>query len=838
MSKRHRNREDRRRETLAVACGPSQAEGPANARRYSRWGALVGGAIIALAGLLAYSNTFAVPEILDDPGSISQNPHIRQVWPITKAIKAPAEKTVAGRPVLALSLAINYAISELDVWSYHAFNLTVHVIAALTLFGIVRRTLASRRLGEVFATHATLLAFVCALIWVLHPLQTQAVTYMIQRAESMMGMFYLLTLYCAIRGSASSHSLWWYGASVIFCALGMGTKEVMATAPLMVLIYDRIFISESFRDLLKRRLKYHVPLWGTWVILGAILISAPRSRTAGFQVALVGPIQYAFTQPRVILHYLSLAFFPRELVLDYAWPIAEKLSDILIPSAVILILLVGTITALRYAPPLGFLGVWFFLILAPSSSFVPIKDLAFEHRMYLSLAGPVVGVVICGYYLIRRTNLASRNTRLSAGLLVCLILAAVLGWRTYERNKDYRSERSIWSDTLTKVPHNPRAHGNMAVEYSKEKNYEKALYHYNKLLELNPRYIKGYDERGILQATFGKYDLAMRDFNAAIALDPGFASAYRNRGLLWGKKGRIDRAIEDYTTAIRLEPDSAKPYFNRADSYMLQGRFNEAIADLTKAIGLPKSMELHRAIHQAYHSRGRAYIQIGRYDLALNDLSKVIELKGPHPDAYNNRAIVYHKLGRDELAIADCTRAVALDPAYTTAYVIRGISLERMKRYEAAVEDFDRALSLNPKVKEAYTGKAIALTHLGRDAAIIENWREAVRNHPGWEKALRSLAWYLGTSSDESLRDGSEALLFARRAVQISRPPSPESLDALGAAWAETGRFQEAIEPAQRALEIARAAGRDQLAREIAARIELYKINRPYRSPKGAPGSM
>jgi hypothetical protein len=242
------------------------------------------------------------------------------------------------------------------------------------------------RLSGRFAQAATGIALAAALIWTIHPLQTESVTYIVQRAESIMGLFYLLTLYCVIRGAGSARPMAWYVLAVLACLLGMASKEVMATAPLVVLLYDRTFLSGTFQGALRRRWPLYVALTCTWGLLAYLVAgSTDRGGSAGFGLS-VTVWQYALTQLGVITHYLGLAFWPAGLVFDYGWPIASSVGQILPGAIVISLLLAGTIWALIRYPAAGFLGACFFLILAPTSSFVPVTDAAFEHRMYLPLA--------------------------------------------------------------------------------------------------------------------------------------------------------------------------------------------------------------------------------------------------------------------------------------------------------------------------------------------------------------------------------------------------------------------------------------------------------------------
>jgi tetratricopeptide (TPR) repeat protein len=622
-----------------------------------------------------YHNTFQNPFIFDGLESITDNPHIRHLWPIWKAMYTPSDRTVSGRPVLSLSLAVNYQISGEDVWSYHALNLIIHILAALVLFGIIRRTLLSERLRERFGKSSTPLAFICAVIWVVHPLQTESVTYVIQRAESLMGLFYLLTLYCAIRGFASSRGRWWYMAAAFACASGMGTKEVMVTAPVMVLLYDRIFVSRSFKDVLARRRWFYAGLIATWMILAALLWTSPRGRSAGFGIERVPPLQYATTQCEIILHYMRLSFWPDPLVLDYRWPVAKSLADVALAAALLGALLGAMILALRYRSEAGYLGVWFFGILAPTSSFIPILDLAFEHRMYLSLAAVVTGTILCMYWIGRRTSnrIAVVKQLRRFGYAMAVGLIAILGLLTHQRNQDYRSAISIWNDTIEKRPANFRAYNNRAVAYEKKGEYDLALRDYNSALEVNPKYAVSHNGRGVTYTYMGRHDLAMADFTRAIALDGEYAKPYNNRGTAFTRRGMYDRAIADCTKAIELNPEYYKAYNNRAVAYGYKGMS----------------------------------------DLAIRDCTKAIKLNPQYARSYGNRAVTYSDMGKSELAIRDFSKSLALDPRHAASYSGRGLTYAKMGRYDLAIRDFDKALELNPNDPATRKDRKVAIARQG-----------------------------------------------------------------------------------------------------------------------------
>ena len=724
MSRKRRSRNSRPHERRAdderTSAARTERASPERAQR--RW-VLLGAALIIAAAVLAYSNSFGGPFIYDGKESIVDNNYIRRLWPITEAIKAPPQATTSGRPVVCLSLAVNYAISALDVWSYHAFNLTVHLIGGVLLFGIIRRTLVSERLKERFGGASVPLAGACALLWVVHPLNTQAITYVIQRAESMMGMFYLLTLYCAIRGFASRRSVFWYAAAVIVCALGMGTKEVMVTAPVIVLIYDRIFVSRSFKELFRRRVGLYVGLAATWVILGAILQAAPRSKSAGFGLETLGPIEYAQTQCKVILRYIALAFYPAPLVLNYTRKAVRTFVECLPEGLVILAMLAGTGLALRYRPGLGFLGVWFFLILGPTSSFVPIIDLMFEHRMYLPLAAVVAGVVVGGYWLIQRVLGLSRAVWITG--VVVLVLAVALGAMTHRRNEDYRDELTIWKDTVAKQPDNFSAWATLGSNYANRAMYPEAIDACRRAIELYPKISYAYNARGVAHGKIGQYEQAIADFSKAVVIEPSHSRAYSNRAAIYKAIGQFDRAITDCNESIRINPRYAPVFDIRAGCYWEKGDLDRTIADYTEAI------RLDPRLLRAYVMRAMAWDRKGDWSRALADYSAAIKLNPADARLYNTRG--FARMNRGELgkAIRDFDRAIELDPTFPLPWCNRGRAYLRMEDYEKAISDFTRAIQCDPSFSIAYDNRGVTYAKKGDLDRALADLDRAIQLDPG-----------------------------------------------------------------------------------------------------------
>jgi tetratricopeptide (TPR) repeat protein len=580
--------------------------------RTDRWFAW----LIVLAGLAAYANSFTCPFVFDDYRGIHDNPHLRHPLASWQWIAA------SGRPVVMATLAANYAVSGLETWSYHLMNLAIHVCAALALYGLVRRTL----LLPQFHCHrsAAGLAAAAAVLWVVHPLQTESVTYLIQRAESLMGLFYLLTLYCTLRAATTaSHSQAWAGLAVGCCALGMGSKEVMVTAPLVVLLYDRVFLAPSWREVLQRRWPLYAGLAATWLILivpAQVALGARDDPSGGGGVASsapkLGPLMYALSEPGVLLHYLRLAIWPYPLCLDYGWPVVVSIRDAIPSLAVVLALLTATIWALWRFPALGFLGASFFIVLAPTSSFMPIVDLAFEHRLYLPLASLTVLAVLAGDALLRwarQRQFLSENQGAYWAVSVVAIASLGLAWVTRERNRDYRSEEAIWTSAVAVRPQNVRGRLNLGLALAKRGGLSDATDIFAGILENFPDDVEANHALGWALLQQGRLAEAETYLRKAMRLDPDHRAAQVNLGLVLFRQGeaaratgqeeegdrKTEEAIVHLERAVALNADDALAHFNLAQALVKQKRRKQAEDHYREALRLrPDFSAARRALEQ------------------------------------------------------------------------------------------------------------------------------------------------------------------------------------------------------------------------------------------------
>jgi len=534
--------------------------------------------IIVLAGLAAYGNSIHGVFLLDDRASIVENSTIQHGW--LGALNTPTGgETTAGRPLVNLSLALNYRAGGLSVGGYHAFNLAVHLLAGLALFGLVRRTLELPKLRERFGAQAFSVALVAALLWTLHPLQTESVTYIVQRAESLMGLFYLLTLYCLARGLGQARSGVWLGFSIAACVLGVFCKEVIATAPLMALLYDRTFVAGTFAAALRQRRKFYAALAATWLPLGWLAWQAGnRAGSAGFGSG-ASPWNYALTQAGALADYLRLSVWPQSLSLDYGMDLAKDASDVAPQIALVLVLLAGTVYLLWRKPALGFLGAWFFVVLAPSSSIVPvITETEAEHRLYLPLAALAAGAAVGLHAWLGRR-----------ALVATLALAVALGAMTFARNQDYSSAMKIWRDDTAKHPNLARAHENLAVTLDEEKRLPESLQEFHRALQLRPVFPECEIALGKTFAAMGSLDDAASCFARAaqeFSRPREQAIAYFDLGNALGESGRFDDALAAYTQSVQLLPENAAAHNLRGYVLSKMGRYAEAITEYQQALKL------------------------------------------------------------------------------------------------------------------------------------------------------------------------------------------------------------------------------------------------------------
>jgi tetratricopeptide (TPR) repeat protein len=679
--------------------------------------------LLLCAGVLAYSNSLSGPFIIDDGVTIVDNTHIRQLWPLSRALVADRESPVAGRPLVNLSFAINYAMGGLHVVGYHLVNVALHVLCALLLFGVVRRTLVLPSLH--LAERSTPIALATALLWLVHPLNTEAVDYLTQRTELMMGACYLLTLYAAIRareapqaknGRDLAHTRWLVLA-VIACGLGMACKESMVTAPVMVWLYDRIFHEETRPT----RWPFHVALAAMWLVLVVLSWSGPRIHSAGWSAG-VSVWMYLLNQALMIVRYLRLALWPAGLVLTYGYPRPLTLGSVL-PAVVLVVALLGvTVASLRLAPRLGFLGAWFFVTLAPTSSIVPIAtEVGAERRMYLPLmALLLLAVLALDWLTLHLPSLALPGAARSAPgaraaaapgtplrpsapaapgtpferrqpvmWLIVAALATGCGLATRSRNREYQSGLMMAQTVLARWP-TGYAHLLMATELIAVGDHHAALGQLREAVAGAPRahYALGFE---LIEA--GQWDAALDHLQAFVRQEPEMlevVSARNQIGRILLRRGEIDAAADQFRLVLQMNPRFGEAHRNLADALMARQRFSDAIGEYQRYLtGHPRDPE-------ALRNLGVAFQKMGRSAEAIDAFRQALAVDPADAVAARDAAIVELTRERYPDTVAFARQALQINPNDALAHDLLGLGLGYQSHFDLAIPEFQRALQLSP----------------------------------------------------------------------------------------------------------------------------------------------
>ncbi len=680
------------------------------------------GATIIILVFVIYWNSLWGPPVFDSQHYLKDS-----------ILDAPLQYHIAwgDRPVVNLSFALNHAIGGDNIVGYHIFNTVIHALAALTLYAVLHSTVLILSKNKKWLVHSgNWIAFAIALIWAAHPLNTGSVRYLIQRSESMMGLFYLLTLYCSIRSCQTTRPLWsilWILMATLFCSLGMGAKQVMISAPLLVLLYDRTFLSGSFL----KALKEHWCLYGGLATsLGLLfLISKPlflgESVSCGFGIEGWSWYEYALSQPGVILHYLKLSLWPHPLCLDYMWPPAKTLLQIVPQSFVILALLLATFVGLFKKSWIGFVGAWFFFTLALTSSFIPLLDLAFEHRMYLPLISVVVMVVTGGYRTLKWASAKCQliyRYRIPVTVSVLALITIGSGIGTIFRNYDYRSNVSTWEDTVKKAPHNPRAHYNYGVALRSKGRIDDAINAYKNSLELSPMFASAHNNLGVMLKEKGEYDKAAIHFELALQFDESDFRSVNNLAFYYLEKGNkymalnclresvdrnpdcmithfkmaellaefniVDEAIEHYRQVLRIYPEAIGAMNNLALLLQKKGEIDKAAGLCRNALVLrPNSVLVHNTL-------GGILLQTGDHEDAIEHFNKAVELAPNFAEAHSNLGLSFCKQGKYVKAESYFERAHDLAPTDVKLRINYSDAMFQQKQYNKAIDGYLKLLEL------------------------------------------------------------------------------------------------------------------------------------------------
>lgn len=582
--------------------------------------------VLPALALIAYHGSFRVPFVFDDFGTVVDQKVVQSLWPPRWAF--------ALRPMAMLSFALNWRVGGASPIGYHIVNLAIHVAAALVLFDLVRRALALPAMRATWSPgQAGAVALIASAVWIVHPLHTSAVAYVVHRFESLASLFYLVTLDGFVRGVGSPRPWRAWSVAIVASVLGCLTKEIVVTAPITVLLLDRCLIAGSFREALRRRWRTYLGLASCWAVLAIEVTSVPGNPSQGFSQHGLSSLEYARSQLGVLVYYLRLCIWPWPLCIDYYdWPVARSLGDVAPQAAAVVALAALAVVALVRRPPIGLLAASFFILLAPTSTVLPLlNELVAERRMYLPLAAVIVLATAAGFR-------ALRGRGAGAFALVAIPVVVSVGV-TIARVRQMRSAIDLFEQTIRVRPNNPRAHYNLGLAYQEA----------------------------------GRIDDALHAFLVSVQQEPACPSCNNNAGALLGSLGRMAEAEPLLVRTVALSPRDLKARANLELALLKQGKSADAVRAMRQTLAIapnsvPTLVRLARLLATCPDDSVRDGAEAAR--LAEHAVDVAQRGRGVAPQLAATLAAAYAEQGRWEQAAALLEVTIAqAERAGLTAFV-------------------------------------------------------------------------------------------------------------------------------------------------------------------------
>ncbi|MEZ4883324.1 MAG: tetratricopeptide repeat protein [Chitinophagales bacterium] len=701
----------------------------------------------SLAAILAITFIAYIPALSgefnnwDDQLYVTDSKLIQDISP-SGLIKIFSTEVAANyHPLTILSLAINYQISGLSPFSYHLFNVLLHLLNVFLVFYftylLTRRNLT--------------IAAVASLFFGIHPMHVESVAWVSERKDVLYTCFFLaamitylkyLTHFAAKAKGKRANPQKYYIYTLLFFLFSLLSKGMAVVFPVVLLGID--FLKK--RRIQKQAILEKLPFFIIALLFGITALYIQTDSGAVSDLGRFGLISRLGYASYGFLYYIAKLFLPIHLSSYHPYPnLTGQLTPIFWIAPLGVAALWGAAIYTLKSQRMTFFGLFFYAItVALVLQFITVGSaLVAERYTYLSYIGLLL-ILGYGYHQLMQQKSSSwalwRN--IATGILG--FAALIFTYQTFERCKVWKNSETLWSDVMLKYPKDPKAynsrgayysnhdqpekaqkdyekalslmpnhdmaHYNLGNVYAEQKQYELALEAYARALQLKPKDAKVFMNRGNVYRDMKNNEAAMADYNQAIELNPNHEN-YFNRGILYGQMGQSDKAMEDYNTAISLKPDFADVYTNRGNIYFQAGQVDLAMADYNQSISLNPEYD------KAYGNRGAAYFQKKQYDLAIQDFDKAIELDEKYTDALMNRAATYMTLQQFDKASEDLTTYIELKPDNfnVSAYHWRGQAFFKLQQYDKALADLNQLIALQPNQKAFYLTRADILQAMGRN---------------------------------------------------------------------------------------------------------------------------
>lgn len=608
--------------------------------------------VISLFTFMAYYPSFAVPFVFDD---------IAQIRGIEHDAPWTAARFLGRRSMPHLSFDLNVWTHDLTVLGFHIVNLLLHIVSALAIFFLLWQLIAHEYKDRSVAiarwriSSGYLAAIGAAVFFAVHPLQVQAVTYIVQRITLMAAMFYFLSLLGYVQFRLSGRK-WWAAGSLLCMILAMHSKETAVTLPLSILIFEIFFFSRSITAWRPRLIMLLPWLLGLVIIpasmFGVTQYIVGESQSAASDIITLEKLQglstqtpslarwdYFITQLNVLRSYLRIIVVPVGQNVDHDFPIVTTVweAPTIFSIAVIVAVLGGSFLLFKRGQKIAGTGILFFFVaLLPESSFFPLGEIFVEYRLYLPMLGISMLIASLTNTVLRYQQLKwQREAAIGLGILL-LVGSTIL---TNTRNQLWQDPVRLWSDSVAKSPHKARPYNNLGVSYVLAGQVERGVEAYHTAIELNPNYPDAHNNLGSAYGQLKKYEQATNHFKRAIEIEPFFVTAHNNLGVAYFRTGIYDEAEKSYLQAIEINPDYSSSYINLGRLYTTQKRYKDAKVQYERALALnPDQAEV-------YNDLAVIYWQEGDIRRAREALDQALRLDPDHAAAQKNLQVLTNPRG-------------------------------------------------------------------------------------------------------------------------------------------------------------------------------------------------
>jgi tetratricopeptide (TPR) repeat protein len=675
-------------------------------------------------------------------------------------------------PLTWLSHMLDCQLYGLHPGGHHLTNVILHTATVIALFLVLRQMT-----GALWRS-----AFVAA-VFAIHPLRVESVAWVAERKDVLSGLFFMLTIGAYIHYARRPWSWGRYGLVMLLFSLGLMCKPMLVTLPVVLLLLDYWPLQRVEHRELSRLALEKLPLLALSAASCVVTLFAQTGAmqsTTSFSV----PLRLGNALAACMV-YLGQMVWPAGLAVFYPFPhIGLPAWEVALAGMLLAGLSAAALWQKRNQPWILTGWLWYLVMLLPVAGVIQVGDQAHADR-YTYL--PQIGIYVAVTWLVAGWRMSRAALGgLMAGVVGVLMVCA------WKQTAYWQNSETLWTHTLASTTGNYAAHVSLGNVLLQKGRVDEAINQYQEALQIRSNYADARLNLGNALHQEGRMDEAINQYQLALEIKPDDAGAHNNLGNVLLEQGRTDEAINQYQLALQIDPAIAEAHNNVGTALYGKGRVDEAIVHYQEAL------QINRRYAEAHYNLGNALDRKGRTDEAITHYREALEIKPDYAEARNKLGNVLLEQGRAEEAITECQKAVQIKPLFAEAHYNLARSFVRKGRADEAISQYQMALQIDPANMEAQN----------------------------------NLAWLLATCPQASLRNGDRAVELARQANAATGGNDPVILRTLAAAFAEAGRFSEAMETAQRALGLAGGQSNARLAGKLQFELKLYQAGNPFHVPE------